>query len=358
MKKYIQGVLLIALSIILIGSSGCKKQELAETKTPKVVVLNIQGTKGVKDTLEFVKNNIVIAQIGNENQSFLIEGIKVSADENADIIVRRKGHAEILATRTISADLLKQTISCYYDGEKVYGNTVKLKVKGYAITGTLELLLDGKVIGSGTGSELTKTLDLGIDDGKNRQVQIRKKDENTPLLNKEIVANEPAQSLVFYYDGTKIFDKIDVGVPVNPANMLLSVKFTSKYDALFRAPADLMILKGKDGDDVYTQIGVIELSSDGSFSKAIELPSLAAEPRYTYSVKIVKRGTADELPYDLTNTATPLKPGAGRFRVDYTAGSSSMLVITDEVTQTTTGPPTRRGTQISLNKTDIGQYFK
>lgn len=339
------------------GFLSCKKQELAEIKIPKVMLLSIQGTKGVKDTLEFVKNNIVIAQVGNENQSFLTS-VKVSADKNPEIIVRRKGRAEILATRTLSPDSVKQTISCYYDGEKVYGNSIKLKVKGYAITGTLELLLDGKVIGSGTGAELTKTLDLGVDDGKNRQVQIRKKDENTPLLTKEIVANELTQSLVFYYDGTKIFDKIDAGVPVNPANMLLSVKFTSKYDALFRAPADLMILKGKDGEDVYTPIGVIELSSDGSFSKAIELPSLASEPRYTYSVKIVKRGTADELPYDLTNTATPLKPGAGRLRLNYTAGSSSILVITDEVTQTTTGSPARRGTQISLITTDIGQYFK
>lgn len=337
------------------GFPGCKKQELAETRIPKVMLLSIQGTKGVKDTLEFVKNNIVIAQIGNENQSFLTS-VKVSADEDPEIIVRRKGHAEILATRTLSPDSVKQTISCYYDGEKVYGNSIKLKVKGYAITGMLELLLDGKVIGSGTGAELTKNLDLGVDDGKNRQVQIRKKDENTPLLTKEIVANELTQSLVFYYDGTTIVDKIDAVLPVNPANMLLSAKFNSKVD-VFRAPADLIILKEKAG--VYTPTDlVVQLSSDGSFSKAIELPSLSAEPGYQYVFKIVKRGTTDELPYDLTNAAKPIKPDSGRKLIFFSAGSSSILVITDEKTETTTGPATRRGTLISLTTIDIGQYFK
>lgn len=353
-KKHIKGVLFIALSIFFTGFSSCKKQELGETKIQKVILLTIQGTKGIKDTLEFVKNNIVIAQIGSSDQNFLTT-VKVSAD-HPEVIVRRKGDSKILANRTVSPNLVKQTISCYYDGEKVFGNSIKLKVKGYAISGTLELLLDGKIIGSGTGAELAKTLDIGVDEGKNRQIQIRRKDENTALLTKDIVASELTQSLIFYYDGTTIVDKIDAGVPVNPANMLLSAKFSSKVD-VFRAPADLIMLKEKAG--VYTTTDlIIQLNSNGSFSKAIELPSLAMEPGYQYVFKIVKRGTTDELPYDLTNATKPTKPDSGRKLISFTAGSSSILVITDEKTETTTGPATRRGTLISLTTTDIGQYFK
>lgn len=357
MKKNIQNILFIAISIAFLGFTGCKKQELAEPKAVKIVNLQIRGTKGATDTLEFVKDGKVIAQTINNNESFNLADVKVSVeDEHSSLTVRLKGHSEILATRKISANQFDQIINCYYDGERAYGNFVSLKIKGYASTGTLELVLDGKTIGSGTGTELSKTMSLGVDDGKSRQLQVRKQGETAILLTREIPADQSAQSLAFYYDGTNIFDKIDIGQPVNPANMLLSIKFNSKV-SVFQGPADMVVLKEKAG--VFTPTDLrIEIGTDGAFSKAVELPSLTAETGTNYFVKIVKRGTNDELPYDFTNSVKPIKPESGRKLITFTPGGSSILIITDEKVETTVGPASRRGTVINLLVTDIAQYFK
>lgn len=357
MKKNIQNILFIAISIAFLGFQGCKKQELAEPKAVKIVNLQIRGSKGKTDTLEFVKGNNVIAQASNDDDRFNLPGIKVSVeDDNSSLIVRLKGHNEILATRKISADHYDQIINCYYDGEKVYGNSVNLKISGYASSGILSVFLDGRLLASGTGTELSSTISLGVDDGKNRQIQVKKQGETAVLLTKEILSDQINQSLAFYYDGTTIFDKIDIGQPVNPANMLLSVKFNSKV-SVYQGPADMVVLKEKAG--VYTPTSLrIELGADGSFSKAVELPSLSAEAGTNYFIKIVKRGTNDELPYDLTNSTKPTKPESGRKLVTFIPGGSSILVITDEKVETTIGPATRRGTVINMIVADIAQYFK
>lgn len=341
---------------------SCKRQELAEPVIKKIISLQITGTTLPGDTLEFVKNGKVLLQTGIT--SFELS-TKISLEgQTAEIQIRRKRDQKVIARKTITADLHNQVLTCYYDGQEVYDTLVNLEFKGYSGTNELEFMLDGVLVGSGSGAEFPG-LTVTLNKEKKRQLQIRQKGDPKILLEYEVLANVPLQKLVFYYDGTQLLDKIELGTPQNPANMLVSASFKSTVD-VFSGPVDLVFYKGSMYDFTYNYSPTalrIPLNSDGTMSKNFELPALSPQEvaeQLNYGYKLVKRGTLVDLPYDLTNEFTPILKVSGFYNtpLDFTAGGAMILVITDQKTVRKTGPSSVKGTSFLISSTDISAYFK
>lgn len=353
MKLNIKLIFYSCIALICLSVFGCKKQELAVQDPPNVIELSITGTT-LTDTLEFLKDGKVIGQTysehGNLNVKVLVQG------PDTELKIRRKGQQEILSKRTISAKQKQQNIAYYFDGDKMYTDFTQVNVKGFA-QGEVEFVVEGKVVGSGNAREFP-VLNIGVDAGQVRELQVRKKGTTVSLISKEIKAGVSVVNLVFYFDGEKVFEKIDTGVPANPANMIVIGSFTSKL-SIFRGPADLVLYIMDLGQQSYQSTATtmrIELPEDGSFSKAIEIPPLPANQFKYYTYRIVKRGTQDELPYDLTNEIFPMLPITG-FSSDvlsFTPGGSAILTITNSKEY----DDWDGGTAIYTRVFDIAPYFK
>lgn len=363
MKKNIPYLIYIGL---LFGQLllGCKKQEFADQAVNKIVSLEITGTTLPGDTLEFVKNGKILVQAGSPTGSFALF-TKVSLEaESAEIQVRRKRDQVVIASKVITGDVYHQVMTCYYDGQQVYDTLVNLEIKGYSGADELEFMLDGVLVGSGTGTKFPG-LKVALNKDKKRQVQIRKKGTPKILLDYEVLANVPLQKLVFYYDGVQLLDKIELGTPLNPANMLISALFKSSL-TMFTGPVDLVFHKGYMYDPSYSYNPTdlrVPLNSDGTFSKNFELPALSPEDvtaKLKYGYKLVKRGTGIELPYDITNEFKPIIQASGFYNspLEFTAGAAMILVITDGKTVKTTGSSLTKGTTFTVKSTDISAYFK
>ena len=363
MKKNIQYLIFICLTFGLF-LLGCKREELAEPTTGKIVNLKIKGTTLMTEPLEFVKNGIVFAETINNSAEFEVN-TKISIEgPTAEIQLRRKSDQQVIAIRTVTNKLFNQELTCYYDGQHVYDALVNLEFKGYSGENELEFMLDGVLLGSGSGT-VFPSLSVVLNKEKKRQIQIRKKGDTEILLDYEVLVDAPLQKLVFYYDGIQLLDKIELAAPKNPANMLVSASFKSNV-AVFSGPVDLVFHKGSMYDNVnfYNPTDLrIPLNNDGSFSANFELPALSPEDvegKLNYGIKLVKRGTLIDLPYDLTNELKPILPLSGFYvnPMAFTPGGAMILVITDLKTVKTTGLPSSRGTLFSVNSTDISAYFK
>lgn len=352
MKKIIQSA---GLSLVMLLVFSCKKQELAVANPPEIVNVTIEMST-VKDTLEFLKDGKVIAKSPSNQGSFILEAKVYVSAENEKIQIRKKGHTEILASRTIRSNAYQQTIKCYYDGVTAYGNSVLLKIKGYAKTDVLELLIDGAVVASGTNNEFPSDLSIGVDDGVDREIQIRKQGDAAILYHKKLTSTQAQQRLNFYYEPGQLFDNIDIALPVNKENALFSASFSSTQN-IYTGPADLVVHKGKGNYALFPPTTIrIPLPADGSFSQSIELPPPGAGESYSY--KLVKRGTLLDLAYNIKDEFMPMRPESGFTSIPFVAGGCAIVVMTDSKVVIKTGPSTVKGTRINLEFTDIAQYFK
>lgn len=357
MKKNIQIIFCSCLGVLLLLMFSCKKQELAVENPPNVIDLAIKGTT-LTDTLEFLKDGKVIGQTDSQHGSLNVK-VLVQGSE-AELKIRRKGQQEILSKRTISAEQKLQNIEYYFDGDKIFSKEASLNIKGYSSGGELEFVIGDKVLGSGA-EVINSVLTVGIEAGQKRELQIRKKGTITPLMSKEISSEKPIVALAFYYDGTKMYDKIDLAVPVNPANMMVNVSFTSKLDIL-SGPVDLVFYTGKSAGMEPYQFSPtmlrIELPADGTFSKNIELPALPESgtlDKNVYTFRVVKRGTLTELPYDMTNEYPPSRLESGFYsgNITFTAGGTAIFIVSDMKL-----PDDWDGTIVRPTMTDIAPYFK
>lgn len=356
MKKNIQIIFCSLLGVLLLLTFSCKKQELAVENPPNVIDLVIQGTT-LTDTLEFLKDGKIIGKTDSQHGGFNVK-VLVPGPE-AELEIRRKGQQEILSKRTISGQQKLQNIEYYFDGDKIFSKVISLTVKGYSGANELEFVIDGKVLSSGNNI-INSVLNIGAEANQKRELQVRKKGTITPLMIKEITGGQADASLIFFYDGTKIFDKIDLAVPANPVNMIVNASFTNKV-GVFQGPVDLVFYKGQSFMEPYQFEATtlrIELPADGSFSKNIELPPLpeSGTPyKNVYTFRVVKRGTLTELPYDMTNEFPPSRPESGFFsgNISFTAGGAAIFVIGDEII-----PDDWDGTIIRPNMIDIAPYFK
>jgi len=355
MKKNIQIIFCSCFGIIFLLMFSCKKQEIATEPPPNVIELLIKGTT-LTDTLEFLKDGKVLGQTDLDHGEFSAK--VVVGNGGAELKIRRKGQQAILDTRTISENQSVQNIEYYFDGDKVFSKEVILNVKGYSVADEIEFVMDNKVLISKIGV-INEKLSIGIEANQKRELQIRKKGTTTSLMNKEITSEQTAAPLVLFYDGTKIYDKIDLATPVNPVNMIVNASFTNKV-GVYHGPVDLIFYTGRSitprEEFIATTIR-IELPADGSFSKNVELPPLPESGtfnKHVYSFRIVKRGTLDELPYDMTNELQPaLESSFSYSDVKFTAGGTAILSIKDSKVVDDWD-----GTKIIPVMTDIAPYFK
>ena len=350
--------LLICIISIL---TSCSKQEQFNEQT-KNIQLSISGSS--TDTLEYLIGGKVIAT-SNPISGFNIKTL-VSTDENQqELQIRKKGSAEILQTKSIKSAPFEQSITCYYDGTKLYDKIINLKTKGYSGTATLEFILNGRVIASGTGKQFPENLSVNINDGETQEIQIRKQGETNILATKVITSTPAEQLLTFYYDGQTILDKLDLTPPVNPLNMSISAKFETSLGGIYTGPVDIVffIRDLNQPDNVNGNVLTsfhLSLPGDGSFSNSIELPALPANTEgtnYVYSFRIFKSGTTDVVPYTTTGDLAPLK-FTNTLAPDFKAGSSQIWILNDVKTVKTSGPPAQRGTAYTVTVTDIAQFFQ
>lgn len=357
---------LFFFSAIIAVSLSCRKAELLQPEQPKIIQLNITGASDV--ALEYLYKDSVIASppVGGISVKTLLS---VKGEKNI-LKVRKKGTSEILLTKTLTAVPFDQNISLFYDGTKIYNNAISLGIKGYAISGELEFLLDGNVISTGTGM-VNKALSILIDKSTTREFQIRKKGETAILLTKTIESTTPRQNISYLFDGIKIVDNVKVDPPVNPANMMLTAKFETTFPNQFKnVDVDLVFytrLKAVSNTTVGTKVSPelrFTLPKDGSFN-SIELPALPGS-NYIYSFDIVEKGTNTE-PYTsgtpLVLNGYTLKPNEGRITaafadngINFEAGKSKLFVIADARTAVTT--PTRSIYVSGGRLTDLSEYFK
>ncbi|MBT2563829.1 hypothetical protein J7E50_21280 [Pedobacter sp. ISL-68] len=357
---------LFFLSAFVTLSLSCRKAELLQPEPAKIIQLSVTGSTNVE--LEYLYKDSIIATPPAGGIS--LKTLLAVKDQNAVLKIRKKGTSEILLTRTITAAPFDQNISIFYDGTKIYNNAISLEIKGYALSGELEFLLDGNVISSETG-KVNKVLSILIDKGTTREIQIRKKGETAILFTKTIESTIPKQDIGYLFDGTKIVDNVKLDPPKNPANMIVSAKFETTFPNQFKnLDVDLVFytrLKTASNTTVGTKVMPelrFTLPKDGSFN-SIELPPLPGS-NYIYSFDIVEKGTNND-PYNPTSPLVPngftLKPNEGRITsafandgFNFQAGTSKLFLIIDA--KTTVTSPTRSIYVSGGKLTDLSQYFQ
>ncbi|MFD2287590.1 hypothetical protein GJU39_20550 [Pedobacter petrophilus] len=345
-------------AIILLGLS-CRKPELLEPEQPKVIQFTVTGSTTVD--LEYLYRDSIIATTKAGTGEINVKTLLSVNDQNAVLQVRKKGSTEIVLSKAVMPAPFNQNIIIYYDGTKVYDQAISLLIKGYALTGELEFLLDGNIILSKSGAVDNRSSVL-INNGTTREIQIRKKGETVVLFTKKIEPGNPQQNIQFFFDGTKIADNVKLDPPANPANMMISAKFETKYPAQFKnVDVDIVFYANNQTTKVVTKITPeirFTLSKDGSFNK-IELPPLPG-PNYIYSFDIFEKGT-NTVPYSslttpLITSGFPFVANNGRFGIlNFEAGKSKLFIIRDKNNLITTTP---RGTALSGELTDLSQYFQ
>ncbi|QIL42272.1 hypothetical protein G7074_25240 [Pedobacter sp. HDW13] len=355
---------LFFFSAVIALSFSCRKAELLQPEPPKIIQLSITGSTTVD--LEYLYKDSVVGDTKAGTGGINLKTLLSVKDQNAVLMVRKKGATEILLSKAITAVPFDQNISIFYDGTKIYNNSVTLEIKGFALSGELEFLVDGNVFASGTG-KINNVSPILIDKGTTREITVRKKGETAVLLTKTIESAIPRQNINFFFDGIKIADNVKLDPPVNTANMMVKAKFETTFPVQFKnVDVDLVFytrLKplstaayATAGTKVMPELRV-SLLKDGSFSQ-IELPPLP-NADYIYSFDIVEKGT-NTVPYTTTSApfvlATfPFKPNDGRYgEIIFDAGKSKLFVINDSKNVLAS----TRSTYFSGKITDLSQYFQ
>lgn len=358
MKFKLYTFLFVAGFTVLFNS--CTKQEVLKPDPAKVIQLLISGT--TTDELEFIYKDSVIAVASNPT-GFEIKTLISVNNKNDELKIRKKGSTEILQSRIITQTPFSQNMNVYYDGNTVYNDAVSYHIKGYALTGELEFLLDENLVLTGTDA-IEGIISIGIEKGKTRQIQVRQKGETTPLITKTITSSPTAQSLTFLYDGSSIVDNIQLNPPSKPENMAISAKFQSTLPDLFKG-VDVDILfyvkNINTGEAVLTSPEIrLTLQANGAFSPTIELPPLPNTTDYIYNFDIFEKGT-NTLPYNTSSISPsyPVKPNlAARGQgFSFQAGSTKLYVIKDYMS-TIKLPLPKRATYFYGDITDLSVYFQ
>lgn len=365
MKAHLLKLCMVCL-ILVAFFTACNKKELANPEQGKVVKLSINGSS--TEPLEFIYKDEVIAATKNVGNITMDVLLSVSG-QDAEVKIRKKGSTEILQSKPITNAPYSQHINVYYDGTQLYENAVSLLVKGYAISGELEFLVDGKLL-SGGSTRIENRLTILMDKNGTREFSIRKKGETAVLFTKTISASPEQQSLVFLFDGTNIVDNVALTPPTNPQNMMISARFQTTFPLQFKNVDIDLVFYTRLRSAATTAVGTkvvpelrFRLPKDGSFQN-LELAPLPA-PGYIYSFDIVESGTTLD-PYisgtPLVLNGYSIKPNEGRATSQYAtdpiifeAGKSKLLVITDQRTLA----PTNKAIYISGGKTtDLSEYFQ
>lgn len=351
---------LLRLSIIgfsLVSLFACEKQEPLHPDPSKIISLAVTGN--TTEDLEFVYKDSVIATGLASNSAQFVFNIKLNiGSAKAELKIRKKASGLILNTMTIPPTPFNQALNVFYDGSKLFNTSVIYVIKGFAASGELEFLLDGKIVATGTG-KINKTVVFGIDENTPREITVRKKGETNTLLTKTINALPAQQSLIFFYDGTGIATNIQLDPPVNPSHMAVTAQFkTTIPDKFLGGPVDLVFYIHNNKTDTYTKPSPelrFTMLAEGFTS--FELPALPNATDYDYRPVIFKKGTND-MPYDSSNLAFPFMVNDGSFssQINFESGISKIWLIED-FEGLVVSPTFEIFSSFGAQTTDLSQYF-
>ncbi|MCW3467850.1 hypothetical protein [Chitinophaga nivalis] len=330
---------------------ACKKQVPA-LEIGNVVRFGISGFT-VGDSLEFWNEGNIMATVGG---TFAIdELIAVPVTGQGIIEIRKQGSTQVIATRYVATTPFLQTTSIFHDNGKIYDKSVKLELKGYAMIDSLELLLDGTVITSGIENKFTPFVNIGAEEGMQRELQIRNKKNGNVLSVRKITATTAVQKIFFYYDGKDLIDKVNLAPPANPAYMNVTVKLEPSLPEFFTGmPVDLVFYKQdlSKGLDAVVKAD-IKISLSGDFGEPVTLPPLPDNFRYVG--RLCRTGT-ELAPYDTTKDLLPIRNLGTNTNFVFSPGKSQLWIIKDVKSRRPNGPS--KGTIFTLNYTDLSQYFQ
>jgi hypothetical protein len=209
----------------------------------------------------------------------------------------------------------------YTDNSK----TIKLDLKGYIMTDTLEFIKGEKVIFTGIDAFRTSIL-LSLSD--NDKIKIRKKTDKK-IINEFTISQEPfSQVKKFFYDGNTLADNIELTKVSDTTNMGFRMRFATTHKDFYGGPVDIELFiylyDQITNEYSYTSLQTIQ-NVTGSFSKFIELPPLISTDTITklYLFKVYKAGTK-ELPYNVEIPDPEYNYG---YLDNYSAGSTQLLSI-------------------------------
>lgn len=367
MKKII---FILGLSILLF--SACSKGELVGGDYPEIVSVNISMTSSL--TLEALYKGESLGSIGSQTLLLDIEG------ESEELIIRELESKKVILTKEILPTPEQQYITIYYDGDKVYDSYVRYEISGYALSGTLEIVLDGNVITQGT-AKIDEALSIYFNEGDAKELEIRVQGESEALITRTIDKSYDGKPLRFFYDGTTVIDKLPELVPPStPENMSVTAQFNPDLTgtATFNGDSEVDFVfyirsKALDNNgDVTGPVKRITVPTDGTFF-TFELTPLPGDPMYddyVYTFDICKKGS-DEMPYSnfiastaYSDKATQSKGFYGKFDtkesinpIYFTAGSHMLLLGPNAARNTTTKRPYDR---VIYGKTiqNLSKYFE
>ncbi|TCC84017.1 hypothetical protein FBD94_17885 [Pedobacter hiemivivus] len=361
------------LFLLIIGftmlAAACKKGEPLQKEPVKVVKVSITGSTTVP--LEFIYKDSIIASVDlASRENFIREVLLPVSNQSSEISIREAGTTNVIDSHTVPSSPFKQNLSVYYDGSQTYEKSITYQLKGFAMAGELEFLVDEKLVHTGT-LKIEKNLTIYVNENKERQFTVRKKGETTNLLTKTVTSSpSTGQSLKFFFDGTRLVDNIEIKPPANPENMSVTAQFATTF-TIASAGA---LFKGGDVDAVFyirNSAGVvtvpspeirIKMPASGAFV-TFELPPLPNSTSF-YTYDICEVGS-DALPYTdflVANIFPPKlnkgKLGEIKFGSSYFEAGAAKLILMQDMMALKSSPAAEKGRYFFGKILDLSQYFQ
>jgi len=368
---------LFFVALLALALNACKKQEILHDTPPNIVNLTLNGIS--TKNLEFVFRDEVIARWditgGKRDLSVMLD---LAGDTDGEIQVREMGSTDILTTRTITTSPFEQNLSIYYDNGEIYSDMVFYNVKGYVQSGDLEFVVDDKVLAE-VSFAVDMRLDILLNEGENKELQVRVKGETEPRMTIPIDVNQTGGDIRFFFDGTEMIEDLpELTPPSDPANMAINAQFNPIWPGSLPptfsgdAEVDLVFFvrsSATNNSGTVTNPGIrITVPTDGTFV-AFELPPLP-DDQSVYTFDIYRKGT-DITPYsnfaqealfppELSKGrygSMDLKNGHNDSRRYFEAGSSQLLLLTVGSSTKVAPVPRARFVYGTVNQ-NLAQYFQ
>lgn len=352
--------------IALVGLlTGCTKQQLVDNSYPNVV--NLLFTVNSSVELEFVYRGSVLVSTNADGNLTLSKALDVEG-QSEELQARELESKKVVATYEVTASPAEQSLTLYYDGTQAYDALINYTIRGYAMSGTLEFVVDGEVLEEGT-TAINKSLSIYLNEGDSKELQVRVKGETAPLITEILDTAADGKSLQFFFDGTAMIDQIpELTPPTDPANMAIHAQFNPDFQdfAIFSGDAevDLVFYIRNAAGEVSNPGIMVTAPTDGTFV-TFELPPLPGE-NTVYTFDIRKKGS-DAMVYSDFSLVSLFPPeqskgryGEVNFGMEYDpkyfeAGTSKLLLLGPAQSLKTTNPRAR----FVFGKVvqDLSQYF-
>jgi hypothetical protein len=208
---------------------------------------------------------------------------------------------------------------------------VKLEIKGYVVTDTLEFVLNEKVI----GTAFSNTFRFDNSDHLYKvgsEIAIRKKGDSK-ILSTIKAKNSPfTQVTKIFYDGSTVSDKLELTPVTNPGNMGMRLSFSTTFKDFYGGPVDIDIFHSvfdwNTFETTYIPVKKV-LNATKAFGDFFELSSLPPSDDlqiHAYVLKVYKAGTT-ELPYTKFDNVQISNPDYNYGSLPFKQGTSQLIIL-------------------------------